>query len=426
MIPTRSQIEAYTTDHLVDAADHWDGLADTWEDAHWQVRNEAHALDWQGVAGDALRARTASDYTVASDHADQLRATSRIARQQAGELERLRNRVLYAVEDAHNAGFTVGEDLSVTDTRTSRTSAELAARQAQAQVFAADIRSRAGALVGADTEAASNLTTASAGVGNPTFAHRPGSHTGGDTQEMGFGDDPDAKHHGRVQTADGKHDGHIQQVDNIVGGNPELPRHDPPYAKWDGHPPPGWHPGTGYWALDTDHPSNSRNPLPPPSLYQSDPQCVRPDLLTGPPTGVTPVGGGSDNPQGYKAEGFDLQGTSRVRVVGSEFNGITQMVQVDGRWYQAQWQEYQYQINTIPVWQGTNDLGGITLPDMSYAHTWQPVSLGQLMQASTVYPEATFYLPDLSGGSIKIQNGWWVGGVPSTGIPTPPVMTRGN
>jgi hypothetical protein len=72
-MPTRSQIEAYTTDHLVDAADHWDGLADRWEDAHWQVRNQAHALDWQGLAGDALQARTASDYVVAADHADLLR-----------------------------------------------------------------------------------------------------------------------------------------------------------------------------------------------------------------------------------------------------------------------------------------------------------------------------------------------------------------
>jgi hypothetical protein len=133
MIPTLSQVEAYSTDHLVDAADYWNGLADSWEDAHWQVRNQAHALDWQGLAGDALRARTASDYIVAADHADLLRGTSRIARQQAGELQRLRNRVLYAVEDAHNAGFTVGEDLPVTDTRTSRTTAELIARQAQAQ-----------------------------------------------------------------------------------------------------------------------------------------------------------------------------------------------------------------------------------------------------------------------------------------------------
>ena len=38
MVPTLSQIEAYSTDHLVDAADHWDSLADRWDDAHWQVR----------------------------------------------------------------------------------------------------------------------------------------------------------------------------------------------------------------------------------------------------------------------------------------------------------------------------------------------------------------------------------------------------
>jgi hypothetical protein len=169
MVPTLSQIEAYTTDHLVDAADHWDGLADRWEDAHWQVRYQAHGLDWQGAAADALRARTASDYTVASGHADQLRSTSRIARQQAGELDHLRNSVLYAVEDARNAGFIVGEDLSVTDTRTSRTAAELAARQAQAQVLAADIRGRAGALVGADTIVAADLSSAAAGIGDNSF-----------------------------------------------------------------------------------------------------------------------------------------------------------------------------------------------------------------------------------------------------------------
>src|SRR5271156_514891 len=156
MVPTLSQIETYTTDHLVDAADHWDGLADRWEDAHWQVRNQAHVLDWQGAAADALRARTVSDYTLSSS----------IARQRAGELDQLRNRVLYAVEDAHNAGFIVGEDLSVSDTRTSGTAAELAARQAQAQIFVADIRSRAGALVGADTSVAGDLSSAGAGVGD--------------------------------------------------------------------------------------------------------------------------------------------------------------------------------------------------------------------------------------------------------------------
>jgi hypothetical protein len=169
MIPTLSQIEAYSTDHLVDAADHWDRLADRWEDAHWQVRNQAHVLAWRGAAADALRERTISDYTVVSSQADQLRGASRIARQQAGELDQLRNRVLYAVEDAHNAGFVVGEDFSVTDSRTSRTAAELAARQAQAQVFAADIRGRAGVLVGGDTTVAADLSSAAAGIGDTGF-----------------------------------------------------------------------------------------------------------------------------------------------------------------------------------------------------------------------------------------------------------------
>jgi hypothetical protein len=39
------------------------------------------------------------------------------------------------------------------------------------------------------------------------------------------------------------------------------------------------------------------NGAPNPSLYQSDPPCVSPRSLTGPPTGVMSVGGGSDNPQ---------------------------------------------------------------------------------------------------------------------------------
>jgi hypothetical protein len=169
MVPTLSQIEAYSTEHLVDAADHWDRLADRWENAHWQVRNQAHALDWDGAAADALRARTVSDYAVASGQADQLRSTAHIARQQAGELAHLRNRVLYAVEDAYSAGFTVGEDFSVTDARTSRTAVELAARQAQAQVFAADIRGLAGALVEADTSVAGDLSSAATGIGDNSF-----------------------------------------------------------------------------------------------------------------------------------------------------------------------------------------------------------------------------------------------------------------
>jgi hypothetical protein len=129
---------------------------------------------------------------------------------------------------------------------------------------------------------------------------------------------------------------------------------------------------------------------------------------------------------GVLCGGFRFAGHIEGADLGTEFNGITQMVQVDGHWYQAQWQEYQYQINTIPVMQGTNDLGGLTIPDFTQFNKWQPISVGQLLQTSANYPEATLYLPDpLKGTSIPIQGGWWVGG-PSTGIPTPPVMTRAN
>lgn len=166
MIPTLSQIESYSTSHLVEAADYWSGLADRWEDAHWQVRNEAHSLNWEGSAGEAMRARTSADYTVANERADQLRSAAGIARQQAGELERLRNQFFYAVEDAEDVGFTVEEDLSVIDTHPSGNVAELVARQAQAQVFSADIRQRAIALIAADSEVAGNLTTTAGSVGD--------------------------------------------------------------------------------------------------------------------------------------------------------------------------------------------------------------------------------------------------------------------
>lgn len=217
------------------------------------------------------------------------------------------------------------------------------------------------------------------------------------THAMDLGDNADDKKHGHVHTADDKHhDRSIHPVDNSNGGIPQLPRHDPPYARWDGPPPPDWRAGTGYWALDTDHPMAGPNNAPNPSLYQSNPPCVDPRALTGPSTGVQSVvgGGGSDNPAKQRATALDMQGTSKVRIVGTEFNGITQMVQVDGHWYQAQWQEYQYEINTIPILQGEGRLGGITLAEMSQANTWQPVSLGELMQKSATYPEATFYLPD--------------------------------
>src|ERR1700733_3839462 len=188
-LPTRSSIQAWDVQHLTDAADHWEGTADRWENASLQVWQEAHGLNWQGQTRDALIERVTNDKTTVMSKADQLREAAQIARTGAGDISAAQRRVLYGIEDAHNAGFVVGEDLSVNDTRTSSNPAELAARQAQAQTLAADIRERAAQLVGVDTEVGSNITGAAGNVGDATFTETPVTSGGqnGTIQMAGHG-----------------------------------------------------------------------------------------------------------------------------------------------------------------------------------------------------------------------------------------------
>jgi hypothetical protein len=188
-LPTLSQIHAWDVEHLTEAANHWDGTADRWENASIQVWQQSHSLDWQGQAREALIERTTADKTTVIGKADRLREAAAIARRGASDISAAHRRVIYAVEDAHNAGFAVGEDLSVTDTRTSRNAAEQAARQAQAQAFAADIRQRAAALVGLDHEVAGNITAAAGDVGDTTFTEKPVIYDGkkGTIQLVGHG-----------------------------------------------------------------------------------------------------------------------------------------------------------------------------------------------------------------------------------------------
>ncbi|VBA61453.1 hypothetical protein LAUMK41_04829 [Mycobacterium attenuatum] len=164
---TLSQVRAWSTEHLIEAAGYWTKTADQWEDVFLQMRNQSHTLVWEGAGGDALRERTGADFTVVSAKADQLRQASKIARDGAGTIGAAQRRVLFAIEDTHNSGFAVGEDFSVTDTRTSRSAAEQAARQAQAHAFAADIRQRVAQLLGVEHDVAGKITAATAGIARP-------------------------------------------------------------------------------------------------------------------------------------------------------------------------------------------------------------------------------------------------------------------
>ncbi|MGC2379428.1 MAG: hypothetical protein WA622_20290 [Mycobacterium sp.] len=177
-LPTLSQIHAWDVNHLIEAAEHWYSTADRWESVYGQVWQQAIGMDWHGQARDALIDRTTADRAIVIQKSDQLRDAALTARKGAGDISAAQRSVLYKVDDAHQAGFVVGGDLSLTDTQNSRSAAALAARQAQAQALAADIRCRAAQLVAADSEVGAKLTSTAGDVGSLNFYEKPVAHDG--------------------------------------------------------------------------------------------------------------------------------------------------------------------------------------------------------------------------------------------------------
>jgi hypothetical protein len=170
--PSLSQLLAWPTEHLTEAAEHWETLGARSYGLANQVWRDAASVDWQGEAAEALRTATHADMTTTSAVADQLHEAARVARSGASDLYTARSRMEYAVADARTAGFDVGADLSVTDRSGGRSLAQRAARQAQAQSLAGDIRQRAAQLVGLDQQVAGKITAAVAGI-RGTFPRNP-------------------------------------------------------------------------------------------------------------------------------------------------------------------------------------------------------------------------------------------------------------
>jgi hypothetical protein len=174
-----SQLLAWHTEHLTEAADHWEAVGGRNYGVANRVWRDAVSVDWQGEGVDALRTATHADMMRTSVAADHLQAAAKVARSGASDLYAARSRVRYAVEDARAAGFDVGEDLSVSDRVTGGSPVQRAVRQAQAKAFAGDIGRRAAHLMGVDQQVAGKITTAIAGIRdcfsqNPTVGAPPG------------------------------------------------------------------------------------------------------------------------------------------------------------------------------------------------------------------------------------------------------------
>ncbi len=215
---------------------------------------------------------------------------------------------------------------------------------------------------------------------------------------------------------DGDDTEHEDRRPGAVVEGPVAPMLDPSVSRWDGQPPAGHSDATGFWGVDMSRPSLTPDPLPAPAPYRARPPCAE---VNGPSSGVVTVGG--DSPQQPEAVGFDLQHTYRFRISGSEFTGQTQMVQIDGKWYQAQWHSYTYEMNKIPVVSGAGQIPALQLPIMSEANKWTPVSVGQIMTESSTHPGGTLYLPNPFGDPVKVEHGGLI-----LKQPVVPIMTSGN
>ena len=165
--PGLSQLLAWPTEHLTEAADQWEAIGGRSYGVANKVWHDALSIDWHGETADTLRTATHTDMLTTSAAADQLHAAAKVARSAASDLYTARARMGYAVDDARTAGFDVAEDLSITDRFSGGSPVQLAARQAQAQTLAGDIRQRAAQLVGLDHQVAGKITAAVAGIWNP-------------------------------------------------------------------------------------------------------------------------------------------------------------------------------------------------------------------------------------------------------------------
>ncbi|WP_396929691.1 hypothetical protein [Mycolicibacterium sp.] len=172
VIPSLSQVRAWDTVHLTEAAARWTDTAAMWEDAFARVSSQISVpggTRWDGSAAEAAQVRSSSDRLRVIGLADRLHQAARIAGRGADQLAYAKQRVMDSVNRASECGFVVGEDFSVT-TRNAISPAELAIWQAEADAFATDIGARVGELVVADRQIAARITDATAGVGAANFS----------------------------------------------------------------------------------------------------------------------------------------------------------------------------------------------------------------------------------------------------------------
>lgn len=171
-LPTLSEVRAFTGDYLTSAARFWSGSATQWIDTVDGLTRDVSrpaGTEWLGEAAEAAALRVGTDRRNVVPAADGLAAAAATARRAADDLHAAKAKLLSTVRAAEAAGFTIGEDFSLTSLESTTSSKALAAREALARAFGAAIRSDVLALVEADDRAAAQIAVAATGLRSLKF-----------------------------------------------------------------------------------------------------------------------------------------------------------------------------------------------------------------------------------------------------------------
>ncbi|BBZ25703.1 hypothetical protein MHIB_41210 [Mycolicibacter hiberniae] len=165
-LPTLTEVEDATWDHLIANATAWTNLADSWEAAFTEVRDAATrpgGTPWTAPAPKAFSADPPQIWSKSTVQPTRC-ATPPLPPPAAQTQHNNKAEVLYAVAAAERDEFRVGDDYAVTDTWPYYSST---AEQAQREQAAADhgsfIKSRVANLVTNEDQIARDLTTATTG-----------------------------------------------------------------------------------------------------------------------------------------------------------------------------------------------------------------------------------------------------------------------
>ncbi|BBZ67159.1 hypothetical protein MINS_25880 [Mycolicibacterium insubricum] len=118
-LPARSQVETVDTSDLDDAAVRWVQFADDSEDV-WTIHrsniDSPSGTVWKGETKDAAVERVSADISVVAWQCDIAREAAAIAREASATRHLLAGKVVDAIAEAEDDGFSVDEDLTVRDT----------------------------------------------------------------------------------------------------------------------------------------------------------------------------------------------------------------------------------------------------------------------------------------------------------------------